>query len=39
MQNVMAVPKDDERTLRMSAGLPNGAQRPIMGPLRETLAP
>ncbi|ORX34218.1 hypothetical protein BD324DRAFT_637144 [Kockovaella imperatae] len=37
--NVVAPSQEDIRTLRMSAGLPTGQQRPLMGPLRETLAP
>lgn len=31
-------PTEDERTMRMTAGLPTGVQRPKFGGLAETLA-
>ncbi|GFZ43194.1 hypothetical protein JCM24511_00913 [Saitozyma sp. JCM 24511] len=39
LSGVVPPPFEDERTIRMSAGLPVGVQRPIHGPLARTVIP
>ena len=39
LYDVVAPPTADDRTVRMSAGLPTGVIRPIHGPLAKTMIP